>query len=163
MAICRGHPRREGLKVRPGRAKLIYNMQLPSKKAIIAFFILIVAVHVAGLSYQWYHKLWWIDIVMHASGGFWVAMVVAYGYQLVAPQSHVSMPRWLYFSSLLGIAMIIGVVWEWGEFVSDALFFPTRFVFRMQLGLTDTMGDLLADLVGAAAYLGGRIYTRHKA
>jgi hypothetical protein len=138
-------------------------MQLPSKKAIIAFFILIMAVHIAGLSYQWYHKLWWIDIVMHVSGGAWVAMVAAYVFHRAAPQSHFSMPRWLYFSSLLGIAMVIGVAWEWGEYVSDALFFPHRFTVRMQLGLTDTMGDLLADLVGAAIYLGGRIYIRYKA
>ena len=46
--------------------------------------------------------------------------------------------------------MWVGVGWEWFEFGFDYIFVPEHAEWRAQLGLVDTMGDLLADVIGGA-------------
>ena len=44
--------------------------------------------------------------------------------------------------------MLVGVMWEWLEFGFDYFFVPEAALWRAQLGLMDTMGDLFNDLLG---------------
>lgn len=121
-------------------------MSLAKPIPLIVLFLLIAIVHIVGLHYLWYHKLWWIDIVMHTAGGLWVGMLAVYVKRRFVPG--LDLPWWVDIIYILGAVMIIGVAWEWGEYLLDALFFPRRFAFRLQLGLGDTMGDLLSDFCG---------------
>jgi len=65
------------------------------------------------------------------------------------PRIHTEIPWLLYLSFALGFVMLVGVAWEWFEYILDAVFFTERFGLRQQLGLADTLGDLVADTVGA--------------
>lgn len=85
---------------------------------------------------------------MHTAGGLWVGMLAVYIKSKLAPQLTSTLPWWVYAIYIAGAVMIVGVAWEWGEYIMDAFLSPKRFAFRLQLGLGDTMGDLLADFCG---------------
>ena len=72
------------------------------------------------------------------------------------------LPWWVYAIYIAGAVMIVGVAWEWGEYVMDAFFSPKRFAFRLQLGLGDTMGDLLSDFCGGLVLAVCMIYKEYK-
>jgi hypothetical protein len=98
---------------------------------------------------DWYLAIWWLDVVVHA---------VVTG--LVAALAHVALIRVgalpaVDVSGLSGrrlgaavvttsLGMALATAWEFGEWLGHA-----RLDARIQVGYTDTMGDLLAGTVGA--------------
>lgn len=85
---------------------------------------------------------------MHAVGGVWVAAVFFLAQERYAPGLTAAVPRWFFILVIIGVVTMVGVWWEWFEYVFDAFFVPSKFQVRVQLGLGDTMGDLLADFIG---------------
>ena len=128
----------------------------------MTFLLIILVVHMIGLQYLWYHKLGWVNVVMHTVGGLWVAAVAVYLRGRYAPQSQGTMPWWLVIVYIVGATMIVGVAWEWGEYLLDMFFSPRGFKFRLQLGLGDTMGDLLSDFCGGLLFALYATYGEHK-
>lgn len=112
---------------------------------------LITLAHYFGLSYKWYHQTWWVDFVMHAIGGMWIAAASFTVKDAYIPELQKIAPLWLYVLVILGIVMLAGVMWEWIEFLLDLVFFPLRAELRLQLGLMDTLKDLAMDFLGGLA------------
>jgi hypothetical protein len=121
---------------------------VPSAKIVLASVVAILSLHATAVVQEWYITLTWIDIVLHVLGGAWVALVFFYVQTRVAQGIERIMPWWFFLALALGFVMLVGVAWEWFEYGFDFFFAKENFAWRAQLGLTDTMGDLFADLVG---------------
>lgn len=82
------------------------------------------------------------DVLMHTAGGAAMACIA----WSIWPQK----TDWRRFLAMLGFVALIGIFWEWYEFLSDQLVGTLT-----QPGLADTMADFLCDLLGASAVLIG--------
>lgn len=127
-------------------------------------FIAALVIFVAGTLFlgeviDLYGRLWWWDMVMHASSaigfgliGFVLVFMMFQGDRYAAPPIAVA-----FFAFCFGIT--IGTLWEIFEFGMDQ-----TFGFNMQKsGLMDTMSDLIVNMFGAVigaasgfAYLKGQ-------
>lgn len=114
-----------------------------------------------GEVFDFYERLWWWDIAMHAVSavgfgiiGFVLVFMMFQGDRFAAPPVAVAVFAFCF-------AVAIGSAWEIFEFGMDQLF-----GFNMQKsGLRDTMGDLIVNMLGALIgagtgffYLKGRAY-----
>lgn len=113
----------------------------------LSLFIIIAVLHALGFAYSLYFYLWWYDIMMHLLGGFAVALLVTY-ILCLRPKDAEGAARKVsvrkIFLTVLVSALVIGVVWEIFEFIINRLF-----TLRGN-DMTDTVADLLNDLLGAA-------------
>lgn len=119
----------------------------PSLFLVLAVVFAILGFHMFSIFQNWYITIWWLDIVLHMVGGAWVVFAFFYvqrRYTLLFS----ALPFVFSLVMVMGIVMLVGVAWEWFEFGFDYFFVPEAALWRAQLGLTDTMGDLLADLMG---------------
>ena len=119
----------------------------PSVWLVLAAVSVILGVHIFSIFQDFYVTLWWLDIILHTAGGAWVALAFFY-----FQRRHVilfsALPFLFSLIMVAGFVMPVGVAWEWLEFGFDYIFVPEDAAWRAQLGLVDTMGDLLADLAG---------------
>lgn len=119
----------------------------------------VLVVHIVAVGAGLYQRLSWFDIPMHYFGGFAIAILGFAMYERVC--SYVSFSvrsgkQGIYAMMALqgifviGTAVIVGVGWEWYEFLFDQ--FATTMVAKFgmaQMGLPDTMDDLFNDTLGA--------------
>lgn len=119
----------------------------------------VIAVHIVAIGAGWYGSAKWFDVPMHFFGGYVMALLglAIWGWIM----SHIEIREKSLTASpyarlllegvfVVGFAMLIGVAWEWYEFLFDQ--FATSFVQKFgvaQMGLGDTMDDFLNDMVGA--------------
>lgn len=123
-------------------------MILATRKAVLLFLIFMIVAHAFSVWLLFYRNIWWIDIVLHTLGGAWVATLFFLMKNTYAPRLPSTMPSWFYLMLACGAVILIGVAWEWFEYSFDILFAAKNAAWRAQLGLPDTMGDLLADFIG---------------
>ncbi len=86
---------------------------------------------------------WWYDMALHFLGGMMVAMMLLY-YGERWPD-YIQLPNNVFarFLFVLSFVAIIGIFWEFYEYAAD-------YVFKaFDLTLSDTLSDLLLDLLGA--------------
>ncbi len=104
---------------------------------------------------SYYDRFWWWDIVLHTASGFLLGI---FGFLLVYVLNEnrrveLSMrPRFVALFAFL-FAVAAGALWEIFEFTMDQVF-DTNMQKPMlgdPSGLTDTMWDLVVDMLGAAA------------
>ncbi len=88
---------------------------------------------------------------MHFLGGFWLAAV----YFWIDAKIEISnpkfskLPRWLIdLIFTLSFVVLIGVLWEFYEFLSDFYFLAGGKISVFQSSFADTIGDLFFDLIG---------------
>jgi hypothetical protein len=91
-----------------------------------------------------YHSAFSYDKLFHAAGGAWLA-----GFWAVATRK--STKAWLFYSGIVIFALAIGGAWEVFEWVLSTL--PAGYN-TISTGLADSMLDMVADTVGAAAVAG---------
>lgn len=102
----------------------------------------------------YYTRFWWWDIALHTSSGFLLGII---GFLLVhvlneTEEVDVHMkPGFVAFFAFL-FAVGIGSLWEVFEFSMDQLFGMDmqKAMLGDPSGLTDTMWDLIVDMLGAA-------------
>jgi hypothetical protein len=119
------------------------------KKAIIALAIVFI-INIPGLYYDWYGAAWWFDVILHFSGGFFVAMFFLHYLKDYLSQG-------TGFKNLIiitGSTLLVGVLWEFAEFTASLTlidFFYDQFQIRTYFigDLQDTMSDLSLDIAGA--------------
>lgn len=116
--------------------------------------LLIIALHIFFLIIGNYYKIWWADIVLHFSGGFLVGLFVIwfiFNYSNLPIEKN-RLPFYIVLISALSFAALIGVLWEFYEFILDKITgYKTHSIIVLQENLKDTMSDLMFDLLGAAA------------
>lgn len=133
------------------------------RTAIAAIFAVLV-VHGFGVTFDLYDRMSWLDIPMHFFGGYVIALLglALFGWILdrldIKPKRLVSgkyegfaVARFLLEAVfIIGFVMIVGVAWEWYEFVFDQLRLAfSLHIAQAQMGLADTMDDLVNDTLGA--------------
>ena len=90
-----------------------------------------------------------LDIPMHFFGGVAISFFIGRSYRIAERLEMVGQPAtWLYFVIVPALATTVTVLWEFSEYVSDR-YFRTH----AQLGLEDTLLDMLLGLLGSVAYL----------
>ncbi|OGZ47268.1 MAG: hypothetical protein A3J54_01540 [Candidatus Ryanbacteria bacterium RIFCSPHIGHO2_02_FULL_45_13b] len=121
----------------------------PSAWSVLVGVLAILCAHILSVLQGWYTTYTWIDIPLHLAGGAWTALAFFYlqrRYVLLFS----ALPFLFSIIMVVGVVMLVGVGWEWFEFGFDYIFVPEHAEWRAQFGLVDTMGDLLADVIGGA-------------
>lgn len=130
-----------------GKALNASGKQAERQSVRLAFYLLgIVAVHYLFFFTDWYQSYYVFDMAMHCAAGAWLGAFGGYFFfargRLVATSS-------VYAAlTILGFAALVGVLWEFHEFIFDlCITDPSRI---MQTSVADTMSDLFFDLLGAS-------------
>jgi hypothetical protein len=127
------------------------KINMVSLKFIFGLLIFILLLHVIAIVNSWYWVYTWLDIPMHFLGGFWLAVVFFY---FVNPRLQIINYKLLItLISALGFVALVGVFWEFFEFLCDVFIFSKGYLEVAQQGTADTMSDLFFDLLGGLAFL----------
>ena len=103
------------------------------------------------------YQLWPpIDIPLHFFGGFAIAYFVYGGINVFSEYKLINKPDTLInITVVLGLTGIVAVIWEFAEWTADRILGT-----NCQLGLDDTMLDLLMGLLGGGLFVIGHIINR---
>ena len=100
-------------------------------------------------AFKLYERFPYIDTLLHLLGGAAIAWFVSSLFE--RDTQRLSKPALIAF--LVGVTTLVGVFWEFAEYYSNRNFREALpIVYRYFHGgdLADTLGDLAADIVGAA-------------
>lgn len=135
-----------------------YGLRLPvGFEFVIVLFIY--ATLFLGEVHGFYTRFWWWDVVLHTGAGtafgFIGFLILYYFYR----EGKFQAPPYLIALFSFAVSMAIGAIWEIFEFAMDQVF-----GLNMQKsGLTDTMWDLIVNMVGAlVAALSGFLYLQYR-
>ena len=117
---------------------------IPSGKFLSWFLIGLLLTQGCALITSAYFYIWWLDLLMHLAGGFWAGGLGVYLLR------ETPLSKFLFFLTVVSFAALVGVLWEFFEFMTDPLWSILGRETFFQAGLEDTLGDLLSDLVGGA-------------
>lgn len=109
---------------------------------MLALVWLIFILNTLAFEHYWYWIYEWFDIPMHFLGGFWVGGTIIWILGTFLKRRFAS-TRGGYLLSVVGLAMVIGLLWELFEFSID-----TFITFHMN-DIIDTLSDLSMDFLGA--------------
>ena len=131
---------------------------LEAPAALDASYCVVILFAAWAAELDWYLRVGWLDVVLHAAAtGLIAAMVhvllVRVGALPPVDRATPTGPRIGAAVATTALGMALAVVWEFGEW-----FGHTYLDQRIQVGYTDTVGDLAAGAAGAlvAAVLLGR-------
>ena len=96
--------------------------------------------------FHFYDTVWWVDIVMHFLGGFWVSLFFLYIF-------HDKLPKEKHLLVISLCVIFIGVGWELFEFVMDQ-------IAKAPNNFSDSFSDLVLDIIGG---LGAMYYNEANA
>lgn len=121
------------------------SLRLPNSfLAAIALFVL--ATIYLGERHDFYERLWWWDLVLHAGSAMGFGILGFLLIFMLFEGDRYAAPPWALGILSFCAAMTVGVLWEVLEYAMDQVF-----GLNMQKsGLHDTMGDLVVNTVGAA-------------
>ena len=120
-----------------------------SLKVIFGLFVVILTSHILAVINNWYWVYKWIDVPMHFLGGIWLGLIFLC---FIMPQLKITDHKLLITMILVAsFAVLIGVFWEFSEFLSDIFLAHKSYFEISQQGVADTMADLFFDLVGGLA------------
>lgn len=128
------------------------HIHLQMKKTFL-FLVMIFFVNILGLYHRWYLDYSWFDQVLHFSGGFLMAMLLA-AYLKDHLLNNSKLKNTLI---ILGVVSFMGVTWEFAEYIASIVLSPiiyNQFAFKTYFigDLNDTINDLLMDIVGAGVF-----------
>lgn len=90
-----------------------------------------------------------VDVLMHVLGGFAMGLFGIALYKHVAREHHKrTAPTWYALCFILGFVMLIGVAWEFHEFLLDISINVWYQLPKAQISLLDTMKDFFNDFLG---------------
>jgi len=117
----------------------------PFTLSIVSFHT---AVHVVSVSKLWYQTRPWIDIPIHIWGGITITIVFFWLFDRPLFHSGFRPSRGVVALFAISFVALVGVGWEFIEFLYDAFLAYPYHLQAAQLGLADTLADLLNDLMG---------------
>jgi hypothetical protein len=103
------------------------------------FVVLIFFLNLIASKLYWYSSIWWLDILMHFLGGFWLGLVFLWIFY--KDLSNQNLKKEIFFKVILGVA-VVGIGWEFYQIMVNNLFAKNAF------DLLDTLGDIINDLLG---------------
>jgi len=103
---------------------------------LIASLAAILTAHSIAVHNGHYNTFWWLDIVLHAAGGAWVAY---FSFVVFRARSR---------AQIFMFVLLCGGAWEMLEFFLDIPFFGVNEAhIRDPIWLLDTLTDLTVDVV----------------
>lgn len=127
-------------------------IHIPSEFQLLTILFVFAALFLGEVR-NFYERIWWWDIALHASSGLLLGIL---GFLLVYAlneNKHVDLHMRPRFVALFAFsfAVAIGAIWEIFEFAMDRIFGTQmqKPMFGDPSGLTDTMWDLILDALGA--------------
>jgi hypothetical protein len=97
---------------------------------------ILLAANAYFVSHFLYLKVWWLDIMLHAIGGIFIAMFFRV---FISRQS---------LAGLCTFSLIVGLTWEALEFLFPGQFFgAVNASFSNSLWILDTIKDLVIDIL----------------
>ncbi len=138
-----------------------FKVFLPIEFDFLAILFIFTAIFL-GEVHSYYTIFWWWDLILHSSSGFLLGIAGFLAAYILNEEKKIHLKMKPAFVALFAFlfALAIGVLWEIFEFFMDS-----AFGLNMQAsGVTDTMWDLIVDVLGAAviAVLGYFYIRRHK-
>jgi len=114
---------------------------------VVLLFVLVFGGWAIGLWYEAFYAIWWLDIPFHFAGGVLVLVIAWVSFRTAGVD--VSGGILAKFIIMLGIVMLVGVFWEFTEFVADRFVLHTGATYLPGV-FEDTLADLLFDFFGGA-------------
>lgn len=125
-----------------------------SLKSILIFLAVFLFLHIFATFYHLYWLFPWLDIPMHFIGGFLLAMIYFWinaRVEILNPKFN-KLPKWIVnLVFTLSFVILIGMFWEFYEFLHDFYFLTGGKINVFQTSFADTMKDLFFDLVGGTS------------
>ena len=119
---------------------------------LLIFIILIFGGHILSLAVGEYYKIWWADIVLHFFGGFWLGLLALWFIFNSGkfPFPTEKAPLYILILAVLSFAALIGVLWEFFEFILDEITGYKSYSAVVAIeNFEDTIADLFFDIFGA--------------
>src|SRR3989344_6552716 len=128
------------------------SCQINMKKTI-SFLILIFIINLIGLYNQWYLIYPWFDQVLHFSGGFFMAILLS----IYLKDHLLDSSKLKNTLIILGVVSFMGITWEFAEYIANVIISPIVYnLFAVKTyfmgDLSDTINDLLMDILGAGLF-----------
>lgn len=123
-------------------------------KFTLIYFIVLVFLHNIFGIFGIYHSVWWTDDLMHFLGGAWLASLFFYIFKIKNKAIESKSNFLTQIILALGFVVLIGVFWEFYEFLADVYLYKTHSLTLSfdPLLLFDTLGDLFLDLCGGLIF-----------
>lgn len=127
-------------------------VSIPAELQIVALAFIFSALFLGEIR-DYYERIWWWDMALHASSGLLLGIVGFLMVYVLNASRNIDLqmrPRFVALFAFL-FAMATGALWEIFEFSMDGLFGTTmqKPMLGDDSGLTDTMWDLIVDAIGA--------------
>lgn len=128
------------------------QLHIPSEFHLLAVIFVFASLFLGEIR-EYYDRLWWWDIALHASSGLLLGILGFVLVYILNENERVNLhmrPRFVAFFAFV-FATAVGAIWEIFEFGMDQ-FFGLNMQKEMlgdPSGLTDTMWDLILDAIGA--------------
>jgi len=112
---------------------------------VVATTVFVIASIFMGEAFDFYERVWWWDIALHGLSAIGFGLIGFVFVLTMFEGDRFAAPPWALCLLAFGLAITVGVFWEIFEFLMDLWF-----GFNMQKsGLSDTMGDMIVDVIGA--------------
>ena len=112
----------------------------------------IIAVHIVFMALGAYQHLDNIDVPMHFAGGLAMGLLaIAIHHDMTDKHDLKGHPLWYHFLFVIGFTMLVGVAWEFHEYVLDNTLGLWYHWPMFQPDIADTFMDLLLDAAGGTA------------
>lgn len=121
------------------------------EKKIIFLALAIALVHSIAVLYNLYWRFLWIDIPMHFLGGALAGLIFIWLCEKFPGHFDLSRNFFMTVLAILSFTAFIGVLWEFFEFVYDALIASRGWGALALQGARDTLGDIFFDILGGFA------------
>lgn len=126
----------------------------PTMRMRTAFFAIlgVYLFHLLLTAFGVYNTHAEIDNLSHFLGGFVMGMLaVALDHRAAVRDGAKNLPFWFHLLFVVGFVMLVGVLWEFHEFILDHTLSLWYHLGANQPSLTDTMLDLWMDMIGSVA------------
>lgn len=128
-------------------------VRIPPEYDVLAILFVFASLFL-GEFQDYYARLWWWDVALHATSGLLLGMVGFLLVYVLNESRNIDFHLRPGFVALFAFTFAVtgGALWEIFEFAMDQFFGTTmqKPMFNDPSGLTDTMGDLIVDALGAA-------------
>jgi len=112
--------------------------------------LFVMGIHTVLLFTDGYGRFAQIDVPMHLMGGVAMSLLGLALYHTGTKHLKKPLPLWFVYVFVMGFVILIGVLWEFHEFVFDKSVNQWLNIAKSQPSLVDTLKDLLNDWIGGS-------------
>ena len=102
-----------------------------------------------AIYFRLYYLFWWLDILHHFLGGLWLVLFFNFSIKHFKIMLTGDWRAAAFFLTLIGLVALVGVGWEFFEFIWDRFIWHAGFTYLPGI-YEDTLSDLFFDLLGGA-------------